>query len=74
MRDTTPDALAVQLAAIRAMPPEERLRQALEASDLARRLLLDGMRRRFPGESDLELMERALGQQLVPPDHRPPKR
>lgn len=71
MRDTTPEARAVQLAAIRAMPPEERLRQALEASDLARRLLLDGMRRRFPGESDLELVERALGQTLVPPHARP---
>lgn len=71
MRDPTPEARAVQLAAIRAMPPEERLRQAILASEFTRRIMLDGMRRRFPDATDLELVERALGQVLVPPEARP---
>jgi hypothetical protein len=71
MRDTTPAARQLQLKVIRAMPPAERLRQALLASELSRTLLLDGMRRRYPGESDLELVERVLGRTLVPPSARP---
>ena len=73
MRDTTPEARAIQRAAIRDMPPGERLHQALLASEFSRRLLLEGMRQRFPEASDLELVERALGQTLVPPSARVPR-
>lgn len=71
MRDTTPEAESVRIAAMRSIPPAERVRLMLEASDWHRSMLVEGLRRRFPGLSDLELVERALGVPLVPPRFRP---
>lgn len=42
MRDTLPEAELIRLAAIRRLDPQERLRQALEMSDLVRRLARAG--------------------------------
>lgn len=71
MDDTTAEARQVQIEAIRAMPPEERLRQVFELSEWHRQLVVAGLRTRFPHESDLQLIERSLGRQLVPPEfHR----
>lgn len=67
MRDTTLDADRVRLDAIRKLPADQRLRQALELSESIRALALAGLRRRYPGRSDLELVEVLLGTQLVPP-------
>ena len=71
MRDTTVAAEQVRLAAIRAMPPAQRLRQAIELSERARAIALAAMRERHPGRSDLELVELLLGQQLIPAAARP---
>lgn len=70
MPDTTPQAEAIRVAAIRAMAPAERLRQALEWSEWSRQLMIAGLRERFPSESDLQLVERVLGRVLVPADAR----
>jgi hypothetical protein len=67
MRDTTPDADRVRLDAIRKLPPNQRLRHALELSESVRAVALAGLRRRHPGCSDLELVEVLLARQLVPP-------
>lgn len=64
MRDTTPAAEQVQLAAIRAMPPAERLRQALDLSEASRRMLVAGLRTRYPDLTDLELVEAASAQRI----------
>ncbi len=66
MRDTTPEAESVRIAAIRSTPPAERVRLMLEASEWHRSILVAGLRRRFPGESDLDLVQRALGVELIP--------
>jgi hypothetical protein len=68
MRDTTAEAERIRLAAIRAMKPGERLRQALELSESARHLALSALRHRHPGRSDLELVELSLGRRLVEPE------
>jgi hypothetical protein len=39
------------------MTPEQRLKKALELTELGRTLLLEGMRRRHPGLSDREIRE-----------------
>ena len=71
MLDTSPEAKALRIAAIRAMAPAERLRQALDFSEWSRQLMFAGLRRRFPDDSDLQLVERVLGRELVPRDSRP---
>lgn len=38
------------------MTPDERLRKALELSDLCEKLFLEGLRRRFPDKPENELM------------------
>lgn len=55
VHDTTPDAEQVRLAAIRAMSPAERLRQAIDLSEAARRLAVAGLRARYPGLRDVEI-------------------
>lgn len=67
MRDTTATAQQIQLAAIRAMPPAERLAQALTLSESNRRLLVAALRVRHPSCTDLQLVELSLGRRLVPP-------
>ena len=66
MRDTTREAEAVMLAAIRRRPPLDRMREALALSDSVRALALAELRRRHPGDSTLRLVERMLGTTLVP--------
>ena len=55
MRDTSPDAEAVRLAAIRARSPEARLRDALELSELVHAASMARLRARFPDKSMVEL-------------------
>jgi hypothetical protein len=71
MHDTTPEASTIHLAAVRAMEPAARLRLALDASELSRRLLLTGLRARYPESTDLQLVELSLGHDLVPAGSRP---
>ena len=73
MRDTTTAAERAQLAAIRALAPSERLRQAFDLSETARRLALSGLRMRYPNRTDLELIELYVGTPFIPPDKRPPQ-
>lgn len=68
MHDTSRTAQQLQLDAIRAMAPAQRLAQALALSEANRRLLVSGLRLRHPSLTDLQLVELSLGQQLVPPD------
>jgi hypothetical protein len=56
--DTTSAALAVQVAVQRRLSGAERLRIACEMSDVARQLALAGLRRRFPTDSEAELVRR----------------
>lgn len=60
MRDTTPEATAVQEAILRRMTAEQRLRLALEMSDSMREVALSGLRSRRP-----ELGERELWRELM---------
>jgi hypothetical protein len=46
---------ARQMQALRALTPDDRLRQALELSEITRRLFAEGLRRRFPALSETEL-------------------
>jgi hypothetical protein len=71
MRDTSPEAERVWLESIRALPPAVRVRQMLEASEWHREVMVAGLRRRYPGASDLQLVELALGVALVPAAQRP---
>ena len=71
MRDTTDAAEAVRLAAVRRLTPAERLSQMFELSESMRQAALAGLRRRYPDSTDLELVERLLGQTIVPKGSRP---
>ncbi len=55
MRDTIPEAEAVQLAAIRARSPEARLREALELSELVHAAAMARLRARYPDRTMVEL-------------------
>jgi hypothetical protein len=46
----------IYLQALRGMTPGERLKKALELSELCRMLFLHGLRRRFPDVAENELM------------------
>jgi hypothetical protein len=54
-KDTSPDAWARQIAGIRAMTPQERLRLAAGMSDDLRTLARDGVRSRHPDWSEAEV-------------------
>lgn len=71
MRDTTLAAEEVRLAAVRRLPPAERLRQVFELSEAVRRLVLAGLRERHPERTDVELIEMLVGGRLVPAVTRP---
>lgn len=58
MRDTTSEAVALQLTAIRAMHPAARLRQAIDLSEQMRRLAVAGLHRRHPELSERQLVAR----------------
>ena len=74
MRDTTPAAEQAYLAAIRAMQPAVRLRQALDLSETGRQLLMAGLRTRYPDRTDLQLVELSLGRRLMPVGSEPSTR
>jgi|SRR5665213_2731347 hypothetical protein len=59
--DTTPEAEAVRIAAARRRAPADRLRQAMVWSESLRRVAVDRLRQRYPGRSDVELVELLLG-------------
>ncbi len=63
MGDTSPEAEAVQLAAIRARSPEARLRDALELSELVHAAAMARLRARYP---DRTMVELALMSMSVP--------
>jgi hypothetical protein len=71
MRDTSPAAEQVRVAAVRSLAPMERLRQAFELSEAMRELALARLRVTHPGCSELELVERLLGRTLVPGRTKP---
>jgi hypothetical protein len=73
MRDTTPAAEQVRLAAIRRMAPAERLRQVFALSESIRGVALARLRAAHPDRTDLELVEMMLGRRLVPAGSRPPR-
>lgn len=60
VRDTSPEAAAVQEAIFRRMSTEQRLQVALELSDCMRDVALGGLRSRHP-----ELSERDLLRELI---------
>ena len=66
MRDTSPEAEAVVLDAIRRRPPIERMRDALALSEQLRAVALERLRAQYPGESTLALVERLTGESLRP--------
>jgi hypothetical protein len=55
MRDTSPEAAAIQQAIFRRMTPEQRLHLALEMSESMRDIALAGLRSRRPELSEAEL-------------------
>jgi len=60
MSDTSLDADDRRLAIVRGLEPRVRLRLALEASELARRLALTRLREAHPGLTQRELVARWL--------------
>lgn len=71
MDDTS--ALAAQAAreAIRRTAPVERMRRALAHSETMRELALSRLRVRHPELSTVALVERLLGERLMPPVTEP---
>ena len=64
MRDTTPDAVAVQTAIYRRMTTDQRTRAAAEMSAMARAIALENIRARHP-EYDAHQAQMALYRLLV---------
>lgn len=64
VRDTTPDAAAVQTAIYRRMTPDQRTRAAAEMSAMARAITLESIRTRHP-EYDAHQERMALYRLLV---------
>ena len=65
--DTTPQAEQVQLEVFRRMEPEKRLQAGIELSQLCRKLLLEGVRRRHP-EYDGRKTKLAVIRLMLPED------
>lgn len=72
MRDSTLVAEQVRLEAIRRLEPAQRLHQAFALSESVRRLALASLAERYPGRTELELVEILLGAPLLPAGSRPP--
>jgi hypothetical protein len=66
MRDTSPAAEQLRIAAIRRLSPIDRLQQAFELSEAMRELALVRLRAAHPGQPEPELVERLIGRSLVP--------
>ena len=67
MRDTSVDADAMVVAAIRRTSPAERVAHALAWSEQVREVALRRLRSLHPGRTDLELVELMLGVRLAMP-------
>lgn len=64
MYDTSPAARDAIIAAIRGMTPAERLSQALHFSEQTLEVALAGLRARYPGKTEREILELLLGRPL----------
>jgi hypothetical protein len=71
MRDTSPAAERARIEAIRRMDPVQRMRQALEFSEVVRQVALARLHERYPERTRLELVELMLGEPLLPPSQPP---
>lgn len=69
MKDTSPEALEVQLACLRRMSPQERIRRTCAMSRRIRKMAFDAIRHRHPelGEEEVQLLfvEVAYGKTLA---------
>ena len=65
--DTTADAAHIRLAVIRSRPPELRLRDALELSEVVQRAAMARLRVRYPESSTADLVRRLHG--MLPDGH-----
>jgi len=64
MHDTRTEALRVLDQAVGSQSPAQRLAVALQWSEDARTIALDALRRRYPHESLLQLVERLTGESM----------
>ena len=62
MRDTTPEAEAIMVRAIRARSPEARLAECVAFSEELRAIALAALARRFPLEDRRALVRRLTGE------------
>lgn len=62
--DTSEEAWAVFLEVHRRMPPEQKLRKALELSEMGMRLAQAGLRELYPEADEREIFLRAVRQRL----------
>jgi hypothetical protein len=63
-RDTSPEAWKVLMDLVRNIPPEEKLRRAVEFSATVRKLGEAGIRQAYPGASEREIFLRVAQRQL----------
>jgi hypothetical protein len=66
--DTSEQAASIQIAVYRRMEPAARLRVALELTEMSRRLLTDGIRKRHP-EYDGEQVRLAATRAWLGPEN-----
>jgi len=64
--DTTPEAAALVLRAIRQQSPAQRVAAALALSESVRAISLAALRARFPDRTTLELVALITGDSMVP--------
>jgi hypothetical protein len=62
--DTSPEAWKVLMDLMRKIPPEEKLRRAVEFSAMVRNLGEAGIREAYPGASEREIFLRVAQRQL----------
>ena len=68
--DTSEQAASVQIEVYRRMGPAARLRVALELTEMSRRLLMDGIRKRHPQYDDEQVRLAATRVWLGPENYR----
>jgi hypothetical protein len=62
--DTSAEAWEVFLAVHRRMTPEQKLRKAIELSEMGMKLAQAGLRERYPAADEREIFLRAVRQRL----------
>lgn len=55
LKPSLPDSHQKYLETLSRMTPEERLKRAFDLSEFTRALFLDGLRRRFPEKSEVQI-------------------